>query len=230
MVVVIPSEIRDAPAPRRKPVSNSLLVAANVVAFTLGWSQSWHIAPGTGWWSILGYGFAHATPWHLIGNMFVLLMVGNPVNRRLGNGWYALLYLGTLLTLGLLGRFSGQGPLLGSSGAIFAVVAAFLMLMPAASVRLSYVALFPFTVLVGLIRRPADWLDWFLVWGQLWARAWWCFLLVPVMELWSLLAWRYSLGFWNWNHPAHLLGFLCGVLLVAAFPPRITMGARARYS
>ena len=43
------------------------------------------------------YGFSHASFWHLLFNMWALWVFGNPVNRRLGNGYYLLAYLGTIV-------------------------------------------------------------------------------------------------------------------------------------
>ncbi len=68
--------------------------------------------------SVLLYGFCHFGFWHLVLNMWVLWVFGNPVNRRLGNGLYLLVYLGCLvavglfarliLPVGLVGRFGGH--------------------------------------------------------------------------------------------------------------------------
>ena len=74
-----------------------------------------------------------------------------------------------------------------------------------------------------------DFAQWFIRWGVFRTLAWVCLLVVPVVELWGLLWWRYSLGVWQWHHPAHLAGFLCGIAIVALLPARITMGSRAEY-
>ena len=99
--------------------------------------------------------------------MWFLWLFGNPVNRRLGNKYYLLSYLGTILALGLFAWLFAPGRLRGSSGAIFAVMLLFMMLMPRAVVRVGYVALFPFTLLVGLFSRPKNWVFWFLRLGRL---------------------------------------------------------------
>ena len=80
--------------------------------------------------------------------------------------------------------------------------------MPAALVGVSYVALFPTTCLVGLLHRPGVFVEWFLRFGELRMRAWWCIVIVPVLELWAFLWWRFAQGDWQWTHPAHLLGLL----------------------
>ncbi len=224
MLVAIPTKIEDSSRSENRPVANSVLVIANVVLFTFAQTPAWAIAPGGSLWSVITYAFYHASPWHLIGNMYVLLLVGNAVNRRIGSAWYLATYFGTVIGMGILGRLLGIGPLMGSSGAIFALVAVLLMLLPAAIVDFSYVALFPLTILLGLIHRPTEAVDWFLRFGQLRLRAWWCVLIVPVLELWAFFWWRFAMGDWQWTQPAHLLGLLCGVVCVLLMPTRITMG------
>jgi membrane associated rhomboid family serine protease len=198
------------------------LVAVNVLVFCLGVTTSWGVGPGTGLLTVVTYGFVHYDLWHLMANMWILLVFGNAVNRRLGNGWYLLAYLGTILTLGLFARLCVGGLMVGASGGIFAMILIALMLMPKAKLEIGYFALFPLTVLVGLIRRPTEWLFWLVRWGQFSIRAYWCLLLVPLMELGSLV-W----SGWNWGTVAHLLGMLCGVAVVLLLPTRISMPGRA---
>ena len=210
-------------------MANGVIVALNVVAFVFGGASGWYIGfEGHGWWSVLSYGFAHASPWHLIGNMYLLMMIGNPVNRRIGNLNYSLAYFGSILVLGVMGWFTGLQPLMGSSGAIFAIVAIFLMLMPAALIDFSYIALFPVTVLVCMFRKPKEFTEWFISWGKFSTRAWWFLFFIPIIELWGFLMWRLSMGKWSWIHPAHLFGLLIGVVIVLILPARITMGSSPR--
>jgi membrane associated rhomboid family serine protease len=224
-----PIEIRTSRIGSAAPVANSAIIATNVLLFVLFQHPGWFLGPGSGWWTTFTYAFSHASPWHLAGNMYVLLMVGHVVNRRIGNGWYVALYLGTILAMGLLGRLTGLGPFVGSSGAIYAVVAVFVMLFPAALVRVAYVAVFPITLLVGFVQPPrrSEWVHWFIAWGSFPVLAWWCILIVPIVELWGMLWWRYALGEWSWAHPAHVLGLLCGVVAVLLFPTRISIGRAA---
>jgi hypothetical protein len=84
------------------------------------------------------------------------------------------------------------------------------------------VALFPITVLAGLLRRPSHWVYWFLRWDEFPVRALWCLLIVPLLEVWSLF-W----SGWNWTNLGHLLGMACGVAVVLLLPRRISMGRRA---
>ena len=86
---------------------------------------------------------------HLAANMWVLWLFGNPVNRRIGNFYYVLSYLGTAVSLGVIYWFCGSRPLVGSSAVIFAILFLFMMLMPSATIRVGYLALAPLTLIVA---------------------------------------------------------------------------------
>jgi len=220
MFFLMPLEVKQKGDLRKSvPVANGLLIVANVLVYWLGWFMP--IGPDTGVSTVLMYGFSHFSPWHLIGNMWVLLVFGNPVNRRLGNGYYLLTYFGTILALGLFGRLTMSGYAAGSSGAIFAVLMIATMLMPAAIIEIGYFALFPVTLLIGLLRKPAHWVFWFIRWDKFSMRVFWCMLLVPLIELWSLF-W----SGWHFTHMGHLFGMVCGVVAVLLLPKRITMKSR----
>jgi len=159
---------------------------------------------------------------HLLLSMWALWVFGNPVNRRLGNGFYLLAYLGSIVTIGLLARFVLDGGLVGSSGALFAVIAMALLLMPAAALEVGCVALFPLTVVVGLLAKPKQAYQWIARWAVFSIPALWCLLLIPLMQLWSFF-W----SGWSWGPAAHLLGMMCGVAAVLMLPTRITMRRRS---
>ena len=221
MFLPIPLEFKYAGTKTSLPAANVALVVINVLVYLFGWQ--WPAGPGTGPLSILTYGFCHFGFWHLVLNMWVLWVFGNPVNRRLGNGLYLLVYLGCLLAVGLFARLILPVGLVGSSGAIFAVVTIALILTPAAVIEFAYLALFPLTLLLALFHRPKYELNWFLSWGIGAVPAWWCLVLVPLMELYSVF-WRvWTFGWIScWTPGAHLLGILCGVAVVLMLPPRIT--------
>lgn len=202
------------------PLANSLLIALNVLVFVIDarWPLHWAVGPGTGILTVLTYGFLHAGPMHLLANLWVLWLFGNPVNRRLGNVCYLLVYLGTLLALGLVARLWAPGRLLGASGAIFAVLVLFFLLMPRARVHVGYVALFPATLLLGLIWRPAHAVCWLVRWDSFTVLAWVGLFLVPLLELVGL--WAYG---WNWTNLAHLVGLVCGAVAAVLLPEEITM-------
>jgi membrane associated rhomboid family serine protease len=221
MFIPLPVRLHDGREFHAIPVVNGLLVVVNVLVFWLGW-HPW-VGPGTGLSTVLTYAFGHADLWHLAGNMLVLLVFGTPVNRRLGNGWYLVAYLGSAIALGLFARLFSAGHLIGASGAIFAVIAIACLLLPSAIIEIWYFAMFPLTLLIGLLQRPKHWVFWFIRWDWFEMRAWWGLFLVPLLELWGLL-WC---G-WNWTNLGHLLGLLCGVGAVLLLPTRISMNRSPR--
>jgi membrane associated rhomboid family serine protease len=223
MFIAVPIQLKKTRQPDVIPVVNGLIIAVNVLVFWLGWSANWYVGAGTGLFSIVTYAFAHAGPWHLIGNMWVLLVFGNRLNSRIGNGYYLLSYLGAVVTLGILARVFVGGGLVGASGAVFAVIAMSLLLMPAALIEIFYVALFPITVLIGLLRRPPHWVFWLIRWDRFDLRALWGLAIVPLLEIWDL-TWT---G-WNWTNLAHLLGFFCGIGITLLLPGAVTMRRRSR--
>jgi membrane associated rhomboid family serine protease len=221
MFLPIPLEFKYTGTRTSFPAANAALLVINVLVYLCGWQ--WPAGPGTEPLSILLYGFCHFGFWHLVLNMWVLWVFGNPVNRRLGNGLYLLVYLGCLVAVGLFARVILPVGLVGASGAIFAVITIALILMPAAVVESAYLALFPLTLLFGLLHRPKYELNWFLSWGIVAVPAWWCLVLIPLMELFSVL-WRACCFGWIscWTPAAHLLGILCGVAVVLMLPTRVT--------
>lgn len=225
MFFLFPTRVRDGAPQHAIPAANATIIVLNVLVFWLGWGDHWAVGPGTGLWNIFGYGFAHASAFHLIGNMWALLVFGNPVNRRLGNGYYLLLYFGTILTLGLFARIFCSGYLVGASGGIFAVIAACILLMPGHIVEMCYFALFPITLLIGLVHRPKHVAHWFIRWDMFEMRVLWGIVLVPFLELWGLFWWR-----WNWTNLGHLMGLACGIAMVLMMPKTITMKRQAAWS
>jgi membrane associated rhomboid family serine protease len=131
-----------------------------------------------------------------------------------------------LLAVGLFAKLFLAPGLAGSSGAIFAVIAMALILMPKTVIDVAYLACFPLSVVICLFQRqkPKYELNWILTWGIVSVPALWCLVIIPVLELWSLV-WRAATydWVWSWTPTAHLLGMLCGVVLVLLLPKRISM-------
>ena len=98
MFVGLPVKVNDGARSESIPVANGLIIALNVLFYFLGVQMV--VGPGSGLFSIIGYGFSHSGVTHLIVNMWLLLVLGNAVNRRIGNGFYLLGYLGTVVSLG----------------------------------------------------------------------------------------------------------------------------------
>jgi membrane associated rhomboid family serine protease len=97
--------------------------------------------------------FVHGSWVHLLGNMLFLYVFGAMTEERLGHLEFALFYLGCgyLALLGYAAANAGsQQTLVGASGAISAILGAFLYLFPGARVT----SLFPFLFFLPL-RFPA---------------------------------------------------------------------------
>jgi len=227
MLILLPLELQEQEKRRGVPLANFVLIALNVLSFVFmrlfGWC--WPVGPGTGILSIVLYGFSHVGFWHLVFNMWALWVFGNPVNRRLGNFFYLLAYLGTIIVLGLVARICYFGPVVGASGGIFAIVIIAAMLMPSALLAIAYAAVFPFSLLIGLIRRPKYGIYWFICGGQFRVKAFWCLVFIPILEVISMFwaLWSGHGSAWNLGH---LLGMVCGVVVVLLLPTRITMKKR----
>lgn len=221
MFLPVPLEFKYAGNKTSYPAANLALVMINLLVYLFG--CYWPTGPGAGALNVLMYGFCHFGFWHLVLNMWVLWVFGNPVNRRLGNGLYLIVYLGCVLAVGLFARMVLPVGLVGASGAIFAIITIALILMPAATIEFAYLAAFPLTLLLAFFRRPKYELNWFLSWGVATTPAWWCLILIPLMELYSVF-WRvWTFGWVScWTPGAHLLGVVCGVAVVLMLPARIT--------
>ncbi len=197
------------------PIVNLILIGINLLFFLFPKTNT---ASNYFIYSTVAYAFVHTSLWHLLGNMWILWVFGNKVNRRLGNLWYLIVYLGTVIALGILLRLILRVNIVGASGAIFAVVAICLTLMPAALVDIVCVAIFPLSLLVSLFSKPKHWIYWFVRWGQFKVKALWGLLIVPVLQIAGIF-W----GGWNWTNLGHLLGLVCGIGAVLILPKHISM-------
>ncbi len=98
---------------------------------------------------ILTHMFHHSGLFHFVFNMWGLFIVGPTVEHALGSKRFLILYivagLGSLLLhvgaptlVNLLGGSTGAGPVLGASGALFGILAAFGRIAPRAQMRLLF--------------------------------------------------------------------------------------------
>ncbi len=136
--------------------------------------------------------FLHADVLHLLGNLLFLLIFGLPCERRLGSASFLLLFL----LGGALGNLAGAislpqaiAPVIGCSGAVSAIMGAYLILLPRDSLGL----ILPLGLYFEFIRLPA----------------------ALLILLWAMLQWLFSLygadfGAIVWW--THLGGFAFGVL------------------
>jgi len=97
------------------------------------------------WWQVVTYMFVHAGTWHLLFNMLALFMFGVPLERSLGSGEFLLYYFVTGVGAGLatlaVNWYTGMAyiPVVGASGAIFAVLLAYATLFPDARIVLFWI-------------------------------------------------------------------------------------------
>ena len=96
------------------------------------------LAIGKLWlWQLVTYMFLHSVsdPWHIIFNMLVLWMFGSEVERAMGTRRFLTMYFTAGIFAGIFGcLFTPNNPILGASGAIFAVEIAFAMFYPNATI------------------------------------------------------------------------------------------------
>jgi membrane associated rhomboid family serine protease len=94
--------------------------------------------------------FMHASILHLLGNMIFLWIFGNSVEDAMGPAKYLAFYIvGGLATLGLLVAIApnSTAPTIGASGAIAAVLGAYILLYPRARVFTFVIMIFFVTVI-----------------------------------------------------------------------------------
>lgn len=94
--------------------------------------------------TLITYQFLHADFWHVFGNMIFLFVFGDDIEELIGHWRFLAFYLACGVGAGLAFVLSAPGAkteLIGASGAVAGVIAAYLMYQPCARV----------TVLLGLI-------------------------------------------------------------------------------
>jgi rhomboid protease GluP len=82
------------------------------------------------YWRMLAYGFLHANPVHLAANMFLLVLWGGHLEKRLGALYFAFVYVSGLAAGAVISKFTSPGSylLIGSAGALSAVFGALVYL------------------------------------------------------------------------------------------------------
>jgi rhomboid protease GluP len=85
------------------------------------------------YWRMLAYGFLHANPVHLAANMFLLILWGGHLEKRLGALYFAFVYVSGLTAGAVVSKFTSPGSylLIGSAGALSAVFGALVYLWAA---------------------------------------------------------------------------------------------------
>jgi len=147
--------IRDGIPTRRTPVVNDMLIGANVLVFLWMFLMPEsaletmvnkyamvpaHFADGVTlaeMMTIFTSMFMHAGWAHIGGNMLYLWIFGDNVEDRLGHFRYLMFYLAGGVVASLTHLFTNWGsdlPTVGASGAIAAVLGAYLVLFPASRI------------------------------------------------------------------------------------------------
>lgn len=137
--------------------------------------------------------FLHGDPIHLIGNLLFILVFADNIEDSMGHSRFVVFYLLCGVAGGLAHAFAmpaSEAPLIGASGAIAGVIAAYLLLHPRVKVWIMLFARIP-------LRLTAVWI--ILIW-----------IAVQAASLWTGI--DEAVGWW-----AHLGGFAAGGLLIALF-------------
>jgi len=211
--------LRDRLPTRTVPVVNYALIALNVAVF--GW-QVWAVAAGgdpeavtagpgalvpadlvahplASLPALFGHMFLHASVGHLAGNMLFLWIFGDNVEDALGHARYALFYV-TCGVVAALAQVAASPhahvPMVGASGAISGVLAAYAVLYPRS----------PITVLNPI---PIMWFFWGLT---IWLPAWLVILEFFAANLYHAL--HSTTGAGGVAFFAHVGGFIAGLLLL----------------
>ena len=143
------------------------------------------------WLTLLTYAFIHGDFWHLLGNMLFLFVFGDNVEDSLGHIRYLLFFCLCAVGAGLAFYLSVPGsesPLIGASGAIAGVVAAYLILHPHAKIWVLILARIPLRI------------------SALWVLGFWL-----LFQLYGLLTAGEGDDIAYW---AHIGGFVSGAVLV----------------
>jgi len=221
--------LRDTVPSRRVPLMNWTIIAANVLVFfyELGLNQGQlgafarlfgavpsrileNPSPGQ-LFTLFSSMFLHGGWLHLISNMWALFIFGDNVEDRMGSWRYLLFYLlSGLAAAGLHIALSPDSaiPIVGASGAISGVMAAYVVLHPKARV----VTLVPLGFIPWFVQIPALLYVGFWFVSQLFNGLLTLANTGP-MEMYGGVAW--------W---AHVGGFVMGLLLVKFFEDRRSYG------
>ncbi len=163
---------------------------------------------GLTWPGLLTSMFLHGSWMHIVGNLWFLWIFGNNVEDSMGHGRFLVFYLLTGLVAGAAHVVSDPGstvPMVGASGAISAIMGAYLLLYPRARVH----TLFIIIIIIRVFPLPA----WFFL-------LYWFFIQVASSGMQGAGA-PGGVAFW-----AHIGGFVAGVALVKIFQNRVLVAAK----
>ena len=144
------------PVTRNLLILNVILYVATLVNenFMLGtFAMFYPTSPYFHWWQPITHMFMHGGFWHILFNMYTLVMFGMVVERALGTQKFLLFYF--ITGLGAVALHTGiqwveltylngdyisaiRTPMVGASGAIYGVLVAFAMIYPQARMTLIF--------------------------------------------------------------------------------------------
>lgn len=182
-------------------------IPAEVSGRAAAWSSGPCPQGGLSWEALVTSMFLHGGWFHLVGNLWFLWIFGNNVEDSMGHLRFLVFYVLTGVTAALAHVALDPAstiPMVGASGAISAVMGAYLVLYPRARVD----TLFWFVVFVRVVPLPA-WVllgYWFLI---------------------QLVSTGAAGGGGGVAYAAHVGGFVAGVLLIGLFRnPRLVAAKR----
>jgi membrane associated rhomboid family serine protease len=201
--------IGDENPARKVPYVTFALLAVNVLVFLgLGFTslygdivrQFGYIPSKAVPFTFLTSLFLHGSIFHLLGNMLYLYIVGDNVEDKLGHAGFLAFYLVTGAAANLIHGHMASGrmldlPTIGASGAISAVLAAYLLMFPRNKIKYFY---FIFVLV-------------FIRWGTFSLASFWAIGLWFLMQLFSH---AFSGGYSSVAYGAHIGGFLAGFLIL----------------
>lgn len=100
-------------------------------------------------YTLIGYMFLHGGFWHLAGNMLFLWVFGDNVEDAMGHMKFLIFYIACGICAGLLHSVmlpASHAPLIGASGAVAGVIAAYLLLHPKVRLWVLVMRVFPLQI------------------------------------------------------------------------------------
>ncbi len=131
------------------------LFLVNVVGGTAGMSSDQVAVPEA--YTLISYMFFHGDIWHLLGNMIFLWVFGDNVEDAVGHIKFLIFYLACGVIAALTHAYIVEGtdlanvPLIGASGAVAGVIAAYLMLHPRVRVWVLALKVIPLQISAAIV-------------------------------------------------------------------------------
>jgi membrane associated rhomboid family serine protease len=119
----------------RQPIGNYVIInlAAGIFAFQAICSNEQISKFALVGWSItglVGHMWLHVGTLHVAGNLLFLWIFGNAVCSKVGNVLYPIIYIVAGLWVGIIHLIFVGRPMVGASGAIYAIIGVYLVLYP----------------------------------------------------------------------------------------------------